>query len=133
MTEPSPGPSRDAGTSAKAPPTRTPAMVSSLRAPWLQLSSAPTRQGVPVARREAVPMPPLKSKAIIPRPPPTPPSATGPPAAAARAAATSAAPARYRRASLSQPSKHSATQGIAQSCPAASRSLRAISQSRAAS
>ena len=34
------------------------------------------------ARRDAVPMPPLKSWQTIPVPPPTEPSATGPPAAA---------------------------------------------------
>ena len=66
--------------------------------------------------RDAVPMPPLKPRQLIPVPAPTAPSAgAGPPAearAAASAAPTSAVVTCIRRASLRKLSSHSATIGM---------------------
>ena len=76
--------------------------------------------------RDAVPMPPFRSKQLIPVPAPTTPPATAPrsaPARSAIAARTSASSTWTRRDALRWPSSHSATTGSsASSSPAASSS-----------
>ena len=90
----------------------------------------------PGTTRDAVPMPPLKPRQLIPVPAPTAPSAAaGAPAdarAAASASRTSAWPTCMRRLSLRKLSSHSATIGmITSSWPMAGCS--AMSSSQAAS
>jgi hypothetical protein len=74
--------------------------------------------------RDAVPMPPLKSKHCIPTPEPTHPSSTGPSVAASSAANTSSSVSGRSRTADNHESSHSVTQGITDS--AASVSFEAI-------
>ncbi len=71
--------------------------------------------------REAVPIPPLKSKHCIPVPAPMQPSSTGPGAAASSAAATSSSLSGNERTSESRESSHSVTTGMTSLAPSGSR------------
>ena len=73
------------------------------------------------SRRDAVPIPPLKSKHAMPVPAPTHPSATGPEAASESAAATSSSDNGKDSTSDSHESSHSLTTGMTSPAPVRSR------------
>jgi hypothetical protein len=86
---------------------RRPPDVNRSRSPKLHMSSTPTVW--PATSRDAVPIPPGKSKQVIPVPAPTVPSATSSPAFASAAFASATVTV---RASAMSESSHSPTTGI---------------------